>query len=331
MNYPYAYVDRTESKPYWDLARQYALADRMFSTDTASSFIAHQQLIAGTVRLNDEESLTDQPDDSGGAWGCDAPGGTQTPILLRDGREIYPPGKRTPYPCFTQYATMADLFDAGHTTWKYYVAPLFGKDTDLAGDAWDAFDAIKKVRRGPDWSHISRPATNFFTDLQSGQLPQVSWVIPTLCDSDHPASGANRGPRWVTQVVNAVGTSRYWKDTAIVLIWDDWGGWYDNVAPSQVSYTSLGFRVPMIVISPYAKPHYVSHTDYNIGSILKLIEQNFGLGSLGTTDASANSMADVLDFTQRPNTFKPAPLPRALSCPKVRGPEFIEINGAPPG
>jgi phospholipase C len=330
--YPYAYVERSESKPYWDLAEQYTLADEMFSTDTASSFIAHQELIAGTVSLSNNVSLTDQPNNT--PWGCDAEGPrgknrvTYTPLLFRDGRY----NAYGPFPCFDQYKTMADLFEAGNTSWKYYVWYMFGPKYDFSGDVWNAFDAIEKVRYVPKkWSHISLPTTNIFTDLKNGTLPQVSWVIPTLCDSDHPGSGANRGPRWVTEVVNAIGTSQYWKDTAIIILWDDWGGWYDNSPPAQIDYHSLGFRVPMIVISPYAKPHYISHTQYDIGSILKFIEQNFGLGSLGTSDASANSMGDVFDYTQPPNQFKPAPLPHVLPCPKGSEAEFIQKNGGPPG
>jgi phospholipase C len=310
--YPYAYVERSESKPYWDLANQYTLADDMFSTDTASSFIAHQEIIAGTVRLNDEESLTDQPDAM--PWGCDAPVGTQTPIILSDGRYYEPPRFPTknpmlPFPCFTQYKTMADLFNAGDTSWTYYVFPMYGRGADFSGEVWNGFDAIEKVacpssrivsgervcKRGPDWAHLSFPTTNIFSDLKKGKLAQVSWVIPTLCDSDHPGSGANRGPLWVTKVVNAIGASRFWKNTAIILFWDDWGGWYDNAPPPQISYTSLGFRVPMVIISPYARPHYISHTEYNIGSILKFIEQNFGLGNLGASDVTANSLGDVFN------------------------------------
>jgi phospholipase C len=327
--YPYRYVERSESKPYWDLARQYTLADRMFSTDTASSFIAHQQLIAGTVSLNRDTSVTDQPDNT--PWGCDAPAATTVPLLLRSGRYIPVGSPRAPFPCFTEYQTIAELLDARNISWKYYVWAL-NDDHAFGGVVWNAFDAIKKVRYDPkEWAHISIPTTNVFSDLKNGGLPQVSWVIPTLCDSDHPGSGANRGPLWVTEVVNAIGTSRYWKNTAVVLVWDDWGGWYDNVPPPQVNYHSLGFRVPMIVISPYAKPHYVSHTQYDFGSILKLIEQNFGLGSLGVSDATANSMTDVFDFTQQPIAFKPAPLPHVLSCPVASDAEFIKINGAPPG
>jgi phospholipase C len=344
--YPYAYIERSESKPYWDLAKQYTLADKMFFTDTASSFIAHQELIAGTVRLTDDKSLTDQPDNT--PWGCDAVVGTQAALLFRDGRWFDPPrnvSQGPPYlprPCFTQYKTMADLFDAAGTTWKFYVASLLG---DFSGSVWNGFDAIKAIAcptkesgpsgstcvRGRDWSHISSPNYSVFADIKNGKLPEVSWVIPKLCDSDHPGSGANRGPLWVTKVVNAIGTSQYWKNTAIILLCDDWGGWFDSVPPPQVSYTSLGFRVPMIVISPWAKPHYISHTQYDFGSVLKLVEQNFGLGSLGTSDATANSMADVFNFSQRPTRFKAAPLPHVLSCPKESSADFIEENGAPPG
>jgi phospholipase C len=121
----------------------------------------------------------------------------------------------------------------------------------------------------------------------------------------------------VTKVVNALGTSQYWKNTAIVVLWDDWGGWYDSAPPTQINYTSLGFRVPMIVISPFAKHGFVSHTHYQFGSVLKLVEETFGLGSLGTTDATAPSMEDVFDFTQAPNKFEPAPLPPVMSCGKL--------------
>ncbi len=312
--YPYAFVDRSESAPYWRLARRYALADQMFFTETAASFIAHQMLISGTVRLNDRESLTDQP--TATPWGCDAPKGTRSAVIFTTGKVEEEGG---PFPCFTQYATIADLLDAKNVSWRYYVdgvnphKPHF----DFSGIAWNGFDAIRKIRYGSDWTaNISTPNTNIFTDLKTGRLPALSYVIPTLFDSDHPVSGCNGGPWWVTKVVNAIGTSRYWKRTVIVLIWDDWGGWYDNAPPDRIDYTSLGFRVPMIVISPYAKPHSISHTRYDFGSILKFVEATFGLGSLGTTDATANSMQDVFDFSQQPSAFRAAPLPPVLPCGK---------------
>ncbi len=329
--YPYAFVDRTETAPYWKLAHQYTLADMMFFTETASSFIAHQMLISGTVQLNHHESVTDEPQSP--PWGCDSYPGETAPILYKNGVEKTYPGV---FPCF-KWATIADLLDAKSVSWLDYVDKCCQKEPfDFSGGVWNGFRAIHKIFYGPDWkSNISSPNTNIFTDLKGGTLPSVSWVIPTLYDSDHPASGCNGGPRWVTKVVNAIGTSQYWKNTTIVLLWDDWGGWYDNVPPPQTSYTSLGFRVPMIVISPYARPNHVSHTQYDFGSILKLIEQTFDLGSLGTTDASAASMGDVFNFNQTPLTFTAAPLPKAMSCAdKVTNPkameELIEHDGGVP-
>ncbi len=105
--------------------------------------------------------------------------------------------------------------------------------------------------------------------------------------------------------MNAVGQSSYWNSSAIVVVWDDWGGFYDHVAPPQLDYTGLGFRVPMIVVSPYAKAAYVSHTQYEFGSILKFVEDTFSLGSLGTSDSRATSIGDVFNFKSRARKFKP--------------------------
>ena len=136
MLYPYAYVERSESKAYWDFAKQYGLADQMFFSQTASSFISHQIILSGTVQINANESLTDQPDQQ--PWGCDAPPGTKTPILKTDGKEYF----NGPFPCFTQYESIAELLDAAKVSWKYYVAAVEG--SDFSGGVWNGFDAIKK-------------------------------------------------------------------------------------------------------------------------------------------------------------------------------------------
>lgn len=306
--YPYAYIQRKEVQPYWDLAAKYAIGDNMFSTATTDSFVAHQQIVAGTTAINSHESIVDIPTDKTGnnrfPWGCDAPKGTVTSLIQDTGKVLYYQG---PFPCFTQYKSMANVLDAKGVSWKYYIT--FG---DFSGVVWDAYAAIKQVRYGKDWSNISDPTTNIFSDIKKGSLPSVSWVIPTLADSDHPASGSNTGPSWVTSVVNAVGKSKYWKDTAIIVVWDDWGGYYDPVAPPQTNYTSLGMRVPVLMISPWVRSGYVSHTQYDFGSILKTIEETFGTGSLGTADASANSLLDAFDFSQhsaRPFQSVRAPYP----------------------
>ena len=209
--YPYAYVKRSEVGPYWDMASRYALGDHMFSTGTTDSFVAHQEIVAGTVRLNSNESLTDTP--SSLPWGCDSSPGTKTTIILTSGRVLL---NRGPFPCFTQYKTMADVLDAAGVTWRYYVQSLDSSSPyfDISGEAWNGFDPIKAVRNGTEWKNISIPNKNVFKDIKAGTLPQVSWVIPYVADSDHPASGNEHravvGSRWLTpSVIVNTGTTRH--------------------------------------------------------------------------------------------------------------------------
>ncbi|MDP9025243.1 MAG: hypothetical protein M3N13_07710, partial [Candidatus Eremiobacteraeota bacterium] len=105
-----------------------------------------------------------------------------------------------------------------------------------------------------------------------------------------------------------VGNSPYWNNTTIFVTWDDWGGWYDHVAPQQFNFYELGFRVPLIVISPYAKTHYVSHVQHEFGSLLKFTENAFNLPSLNYTDARSDDLSDMFNFNQPPTTFQSIPL-----------------------
>jgi phospholipase C len=307
--FTYQYVNTSQVAPYWDIAQQYVLGDHMFQTQGSGSFTAHQDLIAGTSTINAAQTVTlvDVPTHT--PWGCDAPKGTKTSLLKYVASEIkYEPGAG-PYPCLTQYETMRDLLDAANVSWKYYSPAVVGNE----GKLWNAFDAIKAVREGPEWTtNISTPETNIFNDISNGDLAAVSWVVPDRQNSDHPAGpGPDTGPSWVAQIVNAVGGSSYWPTTAIIVVWDDWGGFYDHVPPPFFDdWGGLGFRVPLLVVSPYAaetnpsQPGYISHTQYEFGSILKFIEQTFGLPSLGKTDARATSIVDCFDFTEQPRTFQ---------------------------
>ncbi|HLW37114.1 MAG TPA: alkaline phosphatase family protein, partial [Candidatus Eremiobacteraceae bacterium] len=307
---------------YWDLASSYALADHMFSSMSSGSFTAHQYLIAGTTAITSQQSLVDFPTQI--PWGCDAPTGTLTPVLSQDGTI----DQNGPYPCISAYPTIAQLLDAARVSWKYY-APMVAPPGrgDIAGDVWSAFDAIRSVRNGPDWSrNVVSPETTFFSDVETGRLPQVSWVIPDFANSDHPESRSNTGPSWVTAVVNFVGKSKYWNNTAIVILWDEWGGWYDDVAPPQLDYAGLGMRVPMIVVSPYARKAYVSHTPYEFGSILKFIEQDFSLPNLGATDVRATSIQDCFDFTQSPSPFSVVRAPVSVRALRTRAPSYHWVD-----
>ena len=105
-------------------------------------------------------------------------------------------------------------------------------------------------------------------------------------------------------VVNAIGNSQYWANTAIFITWDDWGGWYDLVAPPIYNSYEYGFRVPLIVVSPYARLHYVSHKTHDFDSILRFIEENFSLPTLGYADSRADDLSDRFDYKQMPTTFQ---------------------------
>jgi Phosphoesterase family len=199
------------------------------------------------------------------------------------------------------------LLDAKSVSWKYYTPEIA-----TSGAVWDAFDVIAPVRYGSEWgTNVNWPPTNIFNDISGGTLAAVSWVIPDARNSDHPGKGADTGPSWVASIVNAIGQSSYWDSCAIIVVWDDWGGFYDPVAPPlpRDDQGGPGLRVPMILISPYAResslsqPGYISNTDYEFGTIVRFIEDTFDLGRLGTTDGSVNSMDDMFDFYQPPRAF----------------------------
>jgi phospholipase C len=301
--YVYQYVDPAQIAPYWDLAKKYVLADHMFMTQGSASFTAHQDLVAGATLINPHESLVDTP--SGQPWGCDAAPGVAVP-LLTTALQYLRPGV---FPCIS-YQTLRDTLDAKGVSWKYYCPQVGGS---FAGNIWDPFEAIRAVRYGPEWTtNISSPETNVFNDISAGALPSVAWVVPDFENSDHAGNlgyhDMDTGPSWVAQVINAIGESpKYWGSTAIVVVWDDWGGFYDHVAPPfQDKYGGLGFRVPMLVISPYAKKGFVAHRQYEFGSVVRFVEDTFGLKSLGTTDARARDFGgDVLNFAHKPRTFTP--------------------------
>ncbi|HEY2474434.1 MAG TPA: alkaline phosphatase family protein [Candidatus Cybelea sp.] len=325
--WPYQYTDPSQIQPYWDMAQQYTLAEHMFTTQGSSSFVGHQDLIRGGTQIDPTESLANDP--SGIPWGCDAPPGTKTGLVTYHG--TYEPGKG-PFPCTKNfpssssysYQTLRDLLDAKYVSWKYYVPPI---KTKIFGRLMNAFDVIAAVRYGPEWqTNISMPQTKIFKDISAGSLPAVSWVIPDYADSDHPGPKTDNGPSWVSSIVNAIGESPYWDSSAIIVVWDDWGGLYDNRAPKQLGFGGLGFRVPALIVSPYAKAGYISKTNYEFGSILKYIEDNWDLGSLGTSDKRAKSIIDCFDYTQRPIPFTAIPSKHDKSYFLHRKPSYLPID-----
>jgi len=316
--------------PYLKLATQYGWANYMFQTNQGPSFPAHQFIFGGT-------SAPSQADDAAGIFssenmknnseaGCTAPSTTLVELIAPN--KTPPPygvENSSTFPCF-EHLTMADLV----TDWKYY-----GIGT---GSIWMAPDAIQHIclpssGKCTGWgSHVnSTNPAQVLTDLANCNLHDLTWITPTAKNSDHASSNTGGGPSWVASIVNAIGNSActdksghrdltYWQDTAIIITWDDWGGWYDHEPPTilpgvQGDY-QYGFRVPMIVVSAYTPQGFVDNQRHDFGSILRFIEFNFanlGLreGELGFADSRA--MTDLTEFF---NTFR-APRPfKTIAAPK---------------
>lgn len=292
-NAEFSYIPHSETAPYFAMAHSYVLADNFFTSQIDSSYDAHLFLVAARSHIVNLPRLNHKPVFP---WGCDAPKGTTVPTMLpyrKVGGGIFP--------CYDD-DTLGSELDAKGLDWRFY-APAIGGNL---GEIWSSYDSYSNIRYGPDWkSKVVSPETQILTDVQNGYLAPVTWVVPDFANSDHPGSGSASGPAWVTSIVNTIGKSKFWDSTAIIIYWDDWGGFYDHVPPPQLDLWGLGIRVPMMVISPYAKHDYVSHVQYESTSAAKFIESVFGLPPLGAADTRANNLNDCFDFTQPPSSFKP--------------------------
>jgi phospholipase C len=311
-NPQFMYVKPSDVQPYFQIAEQYTFGDRMFQTNQGPSFPAHQFIISGTSAptASSNSYAAENPVLNGVAAtvaGCIAPPAEIVSMINPAGNE-----SSSMYPCF-EHQTLTDLLEAANITWRYY-APT-------AGSIWTAPNAIQHMCgpnvappnatecTGSDWTNnvvisTTQNPAQVLTDIANGRLASVSWVIPSGLASDHARSNDGGGPSWVASVVNAIGSSPYWSNTAIIITWDDWGGWYDHVAPPILNSYEYGFRVPLIVVSPYAKQAYVSHVTHDFGSILKFIEGTFNLPSLGYADVPADDLSDCFNFTQTPTPFQ---------------------------
>jgi phospholipase C len=345
---PYAYVQPgAEIQTYWDLATNWILASKFYPTEQGPSFVAHLNLVAGTTEVKSGDAIADYPN---GGWGCP----NKTGDTVRNFGPSTPYATPGPYkygpPCYDQFHTIADLLDCIYCTasqspvqWRYY-APMITATGSQAGGIWSAFQAIKRVYHkgtGGDWSaDVISPDYQVFNDITAGNLNNVgvTWVVPEVRWSDHAGQYLKDwGPSWVGDIVNTIGESPLWSSSVIVVLWDDWGGWYDPAQPPNLDFRGYGIRTPMLIISPYdsvtvggASGHVFSSENLEPGSILKFIEQVYNLPTLGSlpckendyyyyygcglgyTDASSNSIGDVLNMNQNPLPY--------LSVPTVYGP-----------
>jgi phospholipase C len=333
-------------QPYFDIAEQYGFANNMFQTNQGASFQAHQFLFSGTsapVAFPNQYYNWFSAETLGGATGCTAAPGAVVPEIAPSGKES--PGYNNGYPCY-EHPTLVDLFPITTTPnwWTYYA--------EAAGSIWTAPNAISHICQssgpngtceGKEWAeHVSIGAqagghAKVLTDIQNCNLPKVSWVIPDGAWSDHAAANSGLGPAWVADIVNEIGNSYanskhkcdYWGThtndaTAVLIVWDDWGGWYDHVKPKAIGYSNgtgaqyvYGFRVPLLVVSAYSKQvttlgGYISTADHDFGSILHFIEDVYGLGTISPSypyaDAFGDDLSDFFDYSQV-RAFRTIPSP----------------------
>ncbi len=225
------------------------------------------------------------------------------------------------------WTDMTYLLHKHGVSWAYYVTPGGQPDCD-GGNAncgsaplsagtpniWNPLPSFTDVRQDNQLANI-RATSDFFTAARTGTLPTVSWIVPDQAHSDHPPANLHNGQAYVTNLINTVMRGPEWDSTAVVLLWDDWGGFYDQVVPPKVDRNGFGLRVPSIVISPYARPGYIDHQTLSFDSINKFIEDDFLNGERldPTTDGRPDprptvreslpglgNMAADFDFNQSP-------------------------------
>jgi phospholipase C len=316
----YAYTQfAPEDLPnYWHWASEYVLGDNFFASAQGPSFPNHLYTIAaqsGGAHDNPTQDLhlLEQRHRSTGlfkAWGCDSLDTAYIEVTDSEGIT-----KKVP-PCF-DFLTEGDLLTRAGIPWSYYAATQYQN-----GYLWSAYDAVEHVRADPTvWQDHIFPVDRFIAQARDGLLAPVTWVTPRFEVSEHPEYSFCNGENWSTRIVNAIMQGPNWDDTAIFITWDDYGGFYDHVPPPQVDDFGFGIRVPLLVISPYAKRGFVSHELGEFSSILRFIEDNWSLTQLTHRDRDATPMMSAFDFTQDPRPPDPLPLRTDCITPKFQVPE----------
>jgi phospholipase C len=289
---------------YWRWAKRFVLSDNFFASAQGPSFPNHLFTIAAQSGGAHDNPRRDTFYSN--SFGCDAPKVEKVLVYDSEGNE------RSVRPCF-DFLTEGDLLNEAGVPWAYYAAT-----ETQSGYIWSAYSAIRRYRMHPErWRRHVYPVDQVVRDIRADALPPVTWITPRFELSEHPEWNFCHGENWSTQVIDAIMRSPMWPTTAIFLTWDDYGGFYDHVPPPQVDDFGFGIRVPMIVISPYAKAGHVDHTLGEFSSVLRFIEDNWGLTQLTHRDRDAENMSYDFDFAQAPRP--PAPLPLRTDC---AGPRF---------
>jgi phospholipase C len=291
---------------YWAYARRFSLADRFFSSVYGPTTVEHLWTMAGqSDRFVDVERVYQGGTGKQGEF-CKDPhelmwsfkrlsqAESRDAYRLEESSNVTELAERywmERWPC-TDIPVLQDLLEEQGISWKYYRGGGIHQKA--------AIKMIRHIRLGPMWRKVVSNR-QFDADVRRGRLPRVSWLLPPAGLTDHPSNPSIcRGENWTVERLNLLMRSRYWKNTAVILTWDDFGGFYDHVPPPHVDLYGMGPRVPAIVLSPWARPGHVDHHTYDFSSVLKTIEELHGLPSLGARDAQADAMWGSFDFGQRP-------------------------------
>jgi phospholipase C len=315
----YTQATQTQLPNYWTYAQDFVLADNAFSSIQSDSFTNHLYTVAaqsaGALFISGPTTGVQS-----GSFGCDAPVGTAG-VTADDEGNI-----SKVFPCYNMQ-TLADSLQSAGISWKFYAPP-----EGQRGYNFSTLDAINQIRNGPLWATNVVNDANFVSDAGTG-LAAVSWLVTGGAASEHPKHGALcAGENWTVQQINAIMNGPDWNSTAIFVTWDDFGGIYDHVAPPVVDNWGLGPRVPFLIISPYALAGHISHTQYEFSSVLKFIEERFGLAPLTERDASANDTTDSFNFAQTPI---PPTILQTRTCPMASigtvpfGGQAVTTNSTP--
>ena len=261
---------------YWNYAKQFGLSDNFFTSASTSSTPNHLYMVAAQ-----SGNMFDTTHNEGR---CGAPANHVILSMDANGTEYLQ------YPC-SDIPSIPQLLTAAGISWRFYSGE----------DVWMAPSFIANTSTSP---HLSTNPYEIISALQNQNLHDVSWVCPSDIESDHPANPTGPAQNFIAQIVNAAMASSYWDNLAIFVTWDDWGGFYDHVQPPVIDAHGLGPRVPLLVISPFAKPGFVSHAQGEFSSFCKFIEVNWSLPSLGQRDVLPNTsdLMDFFDFTQAPQS-----------------------------
>jgi phospholipase C len=324
----YEYIDNSTGsiQPYLDLVAAYGWGNYMFQTNQGPSYPAHQFLFGATSApsaLEDHSGIFVVGNNlPGQGVGCAVPT-TNTVALMNAQGVVF----AKVFPCFERQ-TLTDLLGVVGVSWRYYGSTAGNWKDPSAYGIWMAPNSINHICvavngncTGKLWTaNIELTPSAVLSDISTNcKLRGVSWVVPDAYDSDHSWSVLNvGGPSWVSSIVNAVGTSKcknpdgssYWNSTAIIVTWDDWGGWYDHVPPAILAYPQgafqMGFRVPVLVVSAYTPAGFISNSPEDFGSVVRFIEKNFGILEGSLTFADARAGGDFSEF------FSLGNLPRAF-------------------